>query len=231
MYRYDESYYMCIEICMRIRFGLLLMRNGFGWLCNTSFPASIDDTVTQCVGPDRKVHGANMGPTRCLSAPRWAPCWPLNLAIRWELIDFGNSPNYCLGLLENGFIQWENIIMISCKRHGVPIHRQLDRCFNNLFRLRTKEAWLVTLVYSLIKDQWQEKSHMAYQFTTSKYHTVWSFFRSLWNIITRSLLTICDLLATVGWRDCAQVANVTGDRKEDLVPRKFYLLQVKRFCG
>ena len=26
--------------------------------------------------PDNKVHGANMGPTWVLSAPRWAPCWP-----------------------------------------------------------------------------------------------------------------------------------------------------------
>ena len=28
------------------------------------------------VRPNNQAHGANMGPTWVLSAPRWAPCWP-----------------------------------------------------------------------------------------------------------------------------------------------------------
>ena len=40
-----------------------------------------------CMDPERKVHGANMGPT----GPRWAPCWPhelcyLGKTAQWEFL-------------------------------------------------------------------------------------------------------------------------------------------------
>ena len=49
--------------------------------------------------PDSKVHGANMGPTWVLSAPRWASCWPHDSCCQgkqtFSLPSFSHRKKHC----------------------------------------------------------------------------------------------------------------------------------------
>ena len=65
-------------------------------------------TYMECLYPDSKVHGANMGPTWVLSAPDGPHVGPMNLAMRVELLN--TAENYFHGYDHKVLPLWLNEI-------------------------------------------------------------------------------------------------------------------------
>ena len=87
--------------------------------------------------PDSRVHGANMGPTWVLLAPRWAPWTLLSGMFNWySEIRFLSCVSYlCLSLCHAGSLLWRHN-----GRDGVLSHQPQDCLLNRLFRRRSKKT-------------------------------------------------------------------------------------------